>query len=217
MYDSITAADIPTDCDLVAGYIDGGYKWPESWWTRFPGKVKVRVAVLASTNDGHVLDVETGDATPDQAPDWVARRRRAGADPTIYCNLSNMGAIMDAFNAAGVARPHLWLAHYDGDATLPAGYVAKQYADAAMTGGHYDASVVADFWPGVDMDRAQYAAEIEPFVKETILSQLLHDPETISATTNIATSDRAVIVGGTKLTEVVQGALAAEAAKIPAP
>ncbi len=162
MADSTTASDIPQNVDLVAGYVDGRYKWSDTDWALFPSKVKVRIAVLASTNDGHVLDVEQGDATPDEAPGWAKMRRAAGADPTVYVNLSNEAAVRAAFDAAGEPQPHYWLAHYDNIPSLPDGYVAKQYADEALTGGHYDASGVADNWPGVDdMTPAEVQALID--------------------------------------------------------
>jgi len=114
-------------------------------------RVKVRIAALAETDDGDILDVEQGDATPEDSVGWVrARRSATGTEKSVYCNLSNIYDVRFAFVAASVALPPLWLAHYDNLPSLPAGFVAKQYADEALTGGHYDASVVADFWPGVD-------------------------------------------------------------------
>lgn len=147
MYDSTTASDIPTSAPMVAGYIDGLYAWSMADWARFPAAVKVRIAVFATTNDGDVLDVEQGDATPSQAPAWVTMRRAAGDDPTVYVNLSNVDATRAAFAAAGVRQPHYWLAHYDNDPTIPPGYVAKQYADEALIGAHYDLSSVGPGWP----------------------------------------------------------------------
>lgn len=153
MYDSVTASDIPTNCDLVAGYIDGYYRWSDADWARFPNQVKVHIATNPATNDGIVIDTEQGDATPQTAVSWVQMRRRAGKDPTVYCSRSEWQAVIDAFNAARVPQPHYWIADYDNQQQLYAGAVAKQYADAAMVGGHYDASIVADHWPGVDTDQ----------------------------------------------------------------
>lgn len=150
MYDSVTPSAIPTNAALVAGYVDGAYAWSAANWARFPNSVKVRIAVFPRTNDGHVLDVEQGDATPAQAPGWVTMRRAAGVDPSIYCDASTWPSVVSAFASAGVAAPHYWIAHYDGSAALPAGAVAKQYNDPPASGGNYDISVVADYWPGVD-------------------------------------------------------------------
>lgn len=158
MADSVTPMDIPTDdprtgrpWDLVAGYIDGVPRWPAAAWDRFPGSVHVRIALDPATNDGHVLDVENGAANPDQAPGWVMRRRAAGADPTVYCNLSLWPTVREQFAAAGVPEPHWWIAAYPGiGENLYPGTVAHQYANPLNSGGHLDLTVVADHWPGVD-------------------------------------------------------------------
>jgi hypothetical protein len=150
MFDSTTAGDIPETATLVAGYVDGTWPWSPADWALFPAATLVRIAVWASTGDGQVLDVETGNATPEQAPGWVQRRREAGVDPTVYCNESTWPAVRAAFTAQGVREPHWWIAHYESAAVIPAGAVALQYADEAQTGAHYDLSVVADYWPGVD-------------------------------------------------------------------
>jgi hypothetical protein len=152
MYDSITAVDIPATAQMVAGYVqdDPSFGWSDADWARFPTAVKVRIATRAWINDGHVLDVETGDATPAQAPGWAQMRRAAGVDPTVYCNASTERAVRAAFDAAGVPQPDYWTAHYDNVPTLPPGSVAKQYINDPISGGHYDLSVVADYWRGVD-------------------------------------------------------------------
>lgn len=152
MYDAVSPSAIPANAKMVAGYLaPNRYAWSAQDWARFPNAVRVEIAVFASTNAGHVLDVEIGDATPAQAPGWVLKRRAAGVDPTIYCNLSTWPAVQAAFKAAGVREPHYWIAHYGAGANIPAGAVAVQYADpAGHSGGNYDISAVADYWPGVD-------------------------------------------------------------------
>lgn len=150
MYDSVTASDIPVSAQMVAGYVNGPYQWSPADWTRFPDAVKVRIATHANINDGHVLDIEQGNATPDQAPGWVTMRRAGGADPSVYCSQSTWLTVQAAFRNAGVPQPHYWIAHYDNAAVLPDGAVAKQYANAPLAGGHYDLSIVADVWPGID-------------------------------------------------------------------
>jgi hypothetical protein len=157
MYDSVNPFVIPDDAEMVAGYYDpdGAYNWSPEGWARFPNAVKVRVCGHASTNDCQVLDVEAGNATPDQAPGWVAMRRASGlATPTVYCSYSLWrdpygvpGVLPRAFAAQGVDEPLWWIAAYPGiGERLYPGTVAHQYADV----GPYDLSIVADFWPGVD-------------------------------------------------------------------
>lgn len=152
MYDAVTPSAIPTNAQMVAGYIDGAYVWKPADWARFPNAVKVRIAAFSVTNDGHVGDCEQGDMTPQSAVAWVRMRRRAGADPTVYCSEGAWAGVRQAFAAAGIPEPHWWVASYPGaGATIPAGAVAHQYADPANgSGGNYDVSVVADYWPGVD-------------------------------------------------------------------
>lgn len=153
LYDAVTAGNIlaaDRTPAMVAGYIDRIklLPWSAADWALFPGAVKVTIVKKASTNGGHVLDVEIGDAIPAEAPGWVTMRRAAGADPTVYVQLSRWAEARAAFAAAKVAEPHWWIAHYDGDPTIPAGAVAKQYRGDVAPG--YDVSSVVDYWPGVD-------------------------------------------------------------------
>ena len=162
MFDSVTASNIPTDAQMVAGYVDPGgmFTWTDADWARFPTAIKVRIAGHASTNDGHVLDVEAGDATPDQAPGWVTMRRSAGVTPTVYCSEAAWASVKQAFAAQGVPEPEWWIAGYPGSVgvALYPGAVAHQYRDV----GPYDLSIVADFWPGVDTATPTPTSEDDP-------------------------------------------------------
>jgi hypothetical protein len=150
MYDAThqLVPNIPTNAQMVAGYLPPSpFAWTDTDWARFPNAVHVRIAVRASTNDGHVLDVETGDATPAEAPGWVAMRRAAGADPSVYCSTSLWPTVVQQFAQQGIAQPHYWVAAYPGGGpVIPSGAVAHQYESDSI----YDKSVVADYWPGVD-------------------------------------------------------------------
>ncbi len=157
MYDSVTAANIPADAELVAGYIDGMYAWSEADWARWAHVPQVRIAVFASTNDGNCLDVEQGCSAPEDAPGWVHRRREAGADPTVYCSESPWATVRAAFAAQGEPEPHWWVANYNKELTIPEGAVAHQYWDF----GPYDSSVAADYWPGVDDMTPEQAAQLQ--------------------------------------------------------
>jgi hypothetical protein len=164
MYDSITATDIPLSARMVAGYVDGPFRWKDSDWSRFPNSVRVGIATRVTTNDGHVGDVENGDMTPAQAVTWVLMRRAAGTDPTLYCNeLNGWTAVIQAFRTRNVPEPHYWVAHYNGIQAIPGGAIAKQYANPPVhQQGHFDLSVVADYWPGVDppLRRTMEAADV---------------------------------------------------------
>src|SRR3954447_8054325 len=152
MYDSTTVADLPADGDLYLGYVDG--RWPtiDALRKRFPHKPIVRVTVTGATLDADVADVESGDLTPRSGAAWAKRKIAAGQVPTLYFPASWEPMIRDALGVAGlpVRRGRLSPPDGDGTATLRRGAIAKQYANPPRTGGHYDASVVADYWPGVD-------------------------------------------------------------------
>lgn len=150
MYDALSTnlGDIPPNPEIVAGYIDAGPNpaappmTPEDW-ALFPGAIHVGIATQAATNDGLVLDVERGDATPDQAPGWSTMRRFAGVDPTVYCSADAVAGVLAAFDTFGVAHPMLWVAAWNGDPSIPAGAVAHQYL--SLPG--YDVSSCVDSWP----------------------------------------------------------------------
>jgi len=155
MYDSVTAADIPSNAQMVAGYVNGTYQWSQGGWDRFPHAVKVRIATRGNVDDGHVLDVETGAAAPVDAPGWLKMRARAGVQGTIYCSQSALNTVRARILQAGVPDPPYWIARYDNVSVLPTVSpgrlaVAKQYINPPGSGGHFDLSIVADYWPGVD-------------------------------------------------------------------
>lgn len=146
MYDSVDASAIPADAELVAGYVNGPYAWSQDAWSRFPHARAVPIATRADYDGGIVLDVENGDATPQQVAGWLKLRRRHGVDPSVYVQESQWEAVRQACWSARVAEPHYWVAHWDAGTDIPAGAVALQHTN---TPG-YDVSSVADYWPGVD-------------------------------------------------------------------
>lgn len=162
MKDSVSWQSIPIGTPIVAGYVPPSrFAWPLQAWQRFAGSVEVHItpSVAAFGRGIHVLDVESGDATPSQVPGWCNQSRNAGQEPTVYCNASAWTAVIQSCLAAGVPVPQFWIAEWNGVQTLPTNTVngvvytavAKQYADPnSGSGGNWDSSIVADFWPGVD-------------------------------------------------------------------
>jgi hypothetical protein len=154
MHDATTPGNIPANAAMVAGYIDGLYAWSAADWARFPHAVKVRIACFASTNDGDVLDVEWGNATPEQAPAWIAMRRKAtGLEKSVYCSYGNLGqtwaTVINQFHGQGVAEPQWWVAAYPGiGVALYPGTVAHQFQGGLTA--PVDLSYVAGHWPGID-------------------------------------------------------------------
>lgn len=153
MYDSVEATAIPVGWhpQLVAGYVNG--RWPSftAMTRRFPNAQAVSVTVNAG-GDADVLDVETGNATPAQAPGWVGRQHAMNRPrPTIYCSRSTVPAVERAMRDAGVPvdRYDYWVADWGPKPSAPIfDAVAVQYVDHGPAGENVDISVVFDpTWP----------------------------------------------------------------------
>ena len=145
MYDSTDPGAIPSGADLVAGYVDGLYKWPATAWK--PWRSTVTIAVEPST-PADVLDVETGNpTTPALAIAWVTTMRAAGRRPTLYCNRSTWPDLAFAFDRAGVIPPAWWIADWTSFPHDLGGASAVQYANPETSGGHYDLSLTQPGWP----------------------------------------------------------------------
>lgn len=167
MYDSVNPRSIPRSAKMVAGYLDGSVsQWPAEAWGWWPDAVMVKISAVGAPHAvdvADVFDVEAGAIwPPERVVPLVVRRRQKGGDPTVYVNeMNDWAPTMRAFDRAGVPHPHWWVANYDGRADyLPSSCVARQYAHPSKppgnprgpfeTNGHYDLSIVRDFWPGVD-------------------------------------------------------------------
>ena len=148
MYDSVNAEEVPAGADLYAGYING--QWPSygAFKARFPQAAIISISVDAF-HDADVLDIENGDATPQQGPSWVQRQRARGHNwPTIYTSESNWPACQQAFVDAGVSEPFWWIAAVPGPGpVLFPGSIAHQWRNVAEGGLNYDESVVDPTWP----------------------------------------------------------------------
>ena len=152
MYDGINslapgiAREFP-DATKIAGYDNGRYAWTLADWNLFPHADHIHISVTASANMGDVLDVETGDATPDQTHGWISMRKSAGLfRPTIYCSLDTAQAVRDGTREYILGKDYdMWVARYDGSTqNVYTGASAKQYAAL----NDYDLSVVYDTkWP----------------------------------------------------------------------
>jgi hypothetical protein len=134
MYDSTTPDAIPRSAPAVAGYV-GGY------WPNYPEDVKrwphahhLSIAVNAG-EDAMCLDVEKGDATPQDAPGWYHRQRARGvAKPYLYASLSPWGELRQIMEQAGIARSSYfaWAADYTHAPHIPEGFDACQWTDKAL-------------------------------------------------------------------------------------
>ena len=137
--DSTTPATLPTNLTIVGGYVNGAYKWAKADWDRFPGAVQLRINVTGEHGRGNVLDVETGDAAPADAPGWYdSITWIAKPELAVYCNRSNAATVVAAM---GGRDWRLWLATDDGS-------VPRTFAGRAVDAVQYAADVApwhADF------------------------------------------------------------------------
>jgi hypothetical protein len=159
LYDSIEPDLMPPNSEAVAGYTGG--KWPTFPLLagRFPKAHRLSIAVRAA-DDGECLDIETGDASPGDAPAWFERQKAKGVQrPCFYTSLSNVDTLHSALVAAGIHRGdyRLWVAHYTYSPHIcgPAEGIstygdACQYSDKALN-RNLDVSLCVDsFFGAVD-------------------------------------------------------------------
>ena len=129
MYDAVDVERIPPAALAVAGYVNGAYQTAGRLQTLFPHSHLLTIAVNDQA-DADCLDVETGDATPAQAPAWVKRQHARGLRrPCVYANRSTMPEVWRQLQAAGIARNdiRLWVADWTTEPHIPAGYDACQW------------------------------------------------------------------------------------------
>src|SRR5690348_2669606 len=146
------AHDYP-NAQMVAGYLTGQYAWTAAEWALFPRAAHVTIVTTAQVNPGDVLDVERGDATPAQAPGWIAMRKANGLyRPTLYCSLSVVPEVRAATGHFILGRDYdIWVADWTGKPVIPpcpgtpaAMFAACQYENTQRN----DRSVVGDDgWP----------------------------------------------------------------------
>lgn len=155
MADSTNPFDIPAGrFPIVAGYVDGLYAWPAAGWKYHDVSLHVTICAVTIDLDAMVADVESGALTTQDAVAFVRGKYARNQIPTLYFSISRRDEIYAALSAAGLnldAGLQIWWADWDNRPVLDGDYgVAKQYANATLTGAHYDLSIVRDYWPGLD-------------------------------------------------------------------
>lgn len=148
--DSTVASSIPQDgLDSVWGYADGFYEWTSADWALFPPTIIPLSIATNPASAADILDIETGDALPADAPSWRDRfnrpwRRR----PTMYCNRESW---IPVYSYVGNTVDYI-IATLNGSTYIAPQYipngvttlVAIQYKGSAQTGGNYDESIIID-------------------------------------------------------------------------
>jgi|SRR5215469_2870907 len=114
MYDSIDLSQFPPNPPAVAGYVGGHWPTYPELVKKFPNAHHLSIAVTASQN-ARCLDVEPGDATPEQAPGWFANHAdHSQGTPVLYTSASGVQHLINVMTNAGYARNRylVWSAHY---------------------------------------------------------------------------------------------------------
>jgi len=133
MFDAVDLSQIPSGADAYAGYVDGAWPTAPTLRARFPGAHILSIAVFPD-DDADCLDIEQGDATPQQAPAWVRRQQARGISrPVLYCSASVVNQVLGNLAAAGISRSEvrLWSAHYTGTSGHICGPGTCMYIDPA--------------------------------------------------------------------------------------
>lgn len=148
MFDAVDAKDVPDHgWGLLAGYVNGQYKSYLPLKARFPKATVVSIDVLNQPGAGQVCDIEIGDATPAEAPDWFDKSVALGVvRPTLYCNSSTFPEVRSNM---GNRKADYWVAEYGPKLSVSdPGIVAWQYIDHGPNGENIDIShVFDDSWP----------------------------------------------------------------------
>jgi hypothetical protein len=157
LLDSVEASNIPLSATDAAGYVGGFY---QSWFQlnqRVPPFALLLKICVLQDEFGDVLDIEHGDAIPDQAPDWALRQTpRPGWKPICYMAASDWMAVRTAFISRALPEPWYWPASWLTEAPTPPpatptipeawtsiGAVLWQYANTYP----YDLSALAPGFP----------------------------------------------------------------------
>lgn len=114
MFDSVNVDGIPANAPAVAGYVDGLYVNFSTMIRKFPHAWRVPIAVFAK-DDAECLDIESGDASPREASQWVKRQLKRGVKrPIVYTSASQVDYVLELLKQSGVKRRQVrvWSAHY---------------------------------------------------------------------------------------------------------
>jgi hypothetical protein len=113
VHDAIAANISSLPAGLAAGYTTGSpdIVWSVEDWKKHPGAVRIDQDPNASDPTADVLDVETGAATPADAPKWVSAARKDIANqtrtgqrtlPLVYMSMDNVTTVVNALVDSGI-------------------------------------------------------------------------------------------------------------------
>lgn len=159
MADSVDSKQIPASIAVPGAGVQpislrGGYAASSRYHSSSfaSGTPDVVVDVSGAYPASDVLDIEKGDATPDQAPAWVKAHNalNTGYPAVLYCNRATLTAVANACAAAGLLPGRdfrWWIATLDGTKAVAdmSGVTAVQVWGANFFPGHnIDLSIVYD-------------------------------------------------------------------------
>lgn len=144
--DSVNPAGMQKGNDVYAGYgLLSSFADMVAIKALFPGKKYVEITPRVGPGD--CLDIETGDAVPADAPLFIAQWHKVNTvRPVIYANASTMPEVKTALASVPRTSYFLWVAQWDGNPAIPAGYDAKQYAS---TNGYDSDTFDLAMWPAI--------------------------------------------------------------------
>jgi len=157
VYDSIEASQIPVFAQAAAGYAAGPHnRFPDynEIVARFPHLAAIGRLLSYAVNaqiKADILDIETGDATPEQFPDWYREMEHLGIwNPGAYANKSTWDNFLTrVLEKAGIHRTRKVIADWTGHPHLPPGYNMCQWTDRGPNNLNDDISLadVATMFP----------------------------------------------------------------------
>lgn len=139
LFDSVNWASIPVTAPIVAGYIDGRYKWPAAAWARFPSAIKLKITVFGDKS-ADIGDCENGDMTVNQEAQWAHAVAFQNRIPVAYSDKSDAPLIKALCTSIPLAQ---WIADPTGVSHIVPGSVATQWGWFPT----FDQSTTIAGWP----------------------------------------------------------------------
>lgn len=114
MFDSVDVSLLPDGNYAYAGYVDGLWPTYQDLKSKFPDADVLSIAVNTYYN-ADCLDIESGDATPEEAAYWYQVQIGNGAvRPCLYADVSTMPYVLEGLAQVQIPRNkvRLWSAHF---------------------------------------------------------------------------------------------------------
>lgn len=203
MLDTTTPGEIPAVLSpriALAGYVGGSWPTYAALKAAHPHNHVLSIAVNAGER-ARCLDVENGDATPYQVPEWLG----TGYDPSegpavLYASASVVAQIISLAANAGYDRHSylVWSAHYFNHPGRVCGPGVCEYPQANGTqeddrwgGRNVDSSILYDGWFGAPLrvDLRDYDSYPNIGVPWTEPGVLHHHPRRV-----VAVHERATVI-----------------------